>query len=167
MTVVKSELVNWIDDVIERIEDGPVTLGVDDIRIREAQFLLDKMADDLEDQLKNIKVDPEGKAADEGEEATVTIEAKEDPTFDIENLVDRYGQDVQAELTADDDLDYFEIECYQTGSPPEKIDLEKSGNTFTLKDTVEDDDEYEVELKMKAHGIFQETEWDITITGDD
>ena len=89
MTVVKSELVSWIDDVIERIEDGPVTLGVDNIRIREAQYLLDKMADDLEDQLKNIKVDPEGKAADEGKEATVTIEAKENPTFDIEDLEDR------------------------------------------------------------------------------
>ena len=172
MTIAKSTVTEWMDDAVERLLDGPDTMGVSPIRLDELVFQMNLLNEEVVDDVKNIKAD--ASTDDEGNDASVNIDVNDWPGgVDIANLVDGYNRDVQELFQADDDMEYFDIELHQTKETttpmdPEPVSFTKDEGSIEFPDDDYDaDDELELTIKLKEgyqHPELQETEWTVTLT---
>ncbi len=173
MTVTKATVTDHIDFMVERVFEGPKTLGLDDIRLRETKFLLNEFVDEIEDDIKNIEAT--GSDVDEGHTAVIEMDVNVWPDgVGIDNLVDKYNRDVQELWEEDDDLKYFDVTLFQTKElavpmeEPSAIAFTKDGGNILFDDPGLDvTDELELVITLKAGfaaETFGATEWLVTIT---
>ena len=166
MTVSKSALLGLINDIVERIVDGPQTMGINPIRLRETLFILDWISEEYEDNVKNIKLTGGGDD-DEGAEPTLNMDLKEanwgGGKITIENLKDRFNREIDDAFAEDDDGERFEVELLKG---EEGIPFVKDGNELTISaEDVTAGDELDLLILAGSDGVLPFTlyECDVNI----
>lgn len=168
MTIAKSTVTDYLDFVTDRIVESISVLGVESIRMEEARFLLDKLADETEGDIKNIEA--AGSTTVDGDEPTIEMDVNDWPgAVTIDDLVNRYNQDVQEAFEEDDDLVKFQVGLYLTKEAgvevdPVPVEYVKDGAEIQFSD---DDyaatDELELIITQRATRFLGPTSWTITI----